>query len=264
MCSGGRRIRDGYILLMVGDLKLSNMLREHLEPRYHLHSDDGFYDILVETQSEAVIKICSERDPLIIVIDTDSSDVDVNELADRISDSSSIATVSFVFLETKDQVQCVAKPSESWKKYSITKPFVMEDLERIIQSIGLRNRVLIDVWKNPITHLPSGKAIQAQIEAIILRQGWVLLYIEANGLEPGDPQSLSATKLIERSPWLMLLRKPLKSMVLLRISLVISLTTHSLCSPRLEMRRAFLKNSTSVSQGVWPSCVLLQTNRCHL
>jgi len=172
-----RRIPDFQILLVTSDPDLAAAFRAYIESRYHYNSDRGFYAVLTEASGAMAMEACRTAKPLasIVILDTDLPDMDGYELARRLHECTR-QIIGFVFLVANDSVP----PPDFEKECFVAKPFKLEEVEQRIQEV--RHRVCISWRKNPRTRLPADE-IRDALELVLGQQDWVLLCLEANGVD---------------------------------------------------------------------------------
>lgn len=169
-----RRVSDYRILFVVNDDNMARELCAHFESHYHSRSEEAFYETFTAVRGGAALKICSEKHPLVAVIDVDLPDMNGYKLARRMRKRLGGFPVAFIFLVKRNRFVDKVRFPEFKGEYYVTKPFTVTDVEQVIRKINMR--MSINHWRNPWTRLPSGRAVENELESLLNRQDWVLLY----------------------------------------------------------------------------------------
>ncbi len=130
-------------------------------------------------RGDAALKICSEKLLLMAVLDVDLPDINGYELARRMREQVDLP-LPFIFLVESDRLVDNASFPEFEGEYYVTKPFAMKDVEQGIRTI--RARMRINYWRNHLTRMPSGQAIENEFKTLLNRQDWALLYTSIDNM----------------------------------------------------------------------------------
>lgn len=175
------RISDGLILLVIDSSDLRGKLHTYLETCYDYHDGIYFFNVLpFKTARLALAASLGENTPVLMVIDNYLADMNGIELAKKFRDKEGDNAISCIFL-TKQQLQQPYSSSDFYNDYYLNKPFALHELEQKINLI--RQNMHISYFKNPWTHLPSGKLIEEKLKQFIVEKDWFLLNITLQNLD---------------------------------------------------------------------------------
>jgi hypothetical protein len=198
MNESARRIPDAHIILGIADAGVTRTISDYFEFHHHHHnSDQGFYKVIVATNGDETLKLCEERKyyTLVIVLDIDLTDMTRDEFIGKLSDKLGKECVkfnNFIFLEDRE-ISVEATMPEYIRGLRMLKPLQPERLRCVVRNMTYGSHKST----NPVTHLPSGKLIEEQFEALAIRQDWAILCIEVNGEDFKDMQGYDAKNRLE-------------------------------------------------------------------
>jgi PleD family two-component response regulator len=162
------------LLVVEDDFEISDMLRVYLGAKG--------YDVTITPRGEEALELCHQRLPHAILLDVRLPDVDGHTVLRRLRGNLRTSQVPVLFLtvmvERHDRIAGLELGADDY----MTKPFDLEELRlRVRRSIRRARMVNLN---NPITGLPGGKQIEAQLHDLMRRDDWALLYARVNHMGP--------------------------------------------------------------------------------
>ncbi len=166
-----------HILIVEDDLDLSEMLNAYF-------SVQG-YEVATAAWGEDAVRISTERDFDLIVLDIRLPDIDGYEVCRRIRNNRRTQNTPIIFLtEKRDRVDKLAGLELGVVDY-ITKPFDIQELRLRVRNT--LSRVEQSSPMNPITNLPESNMIDEELQKLLYGEesmtDWGLLLISIRGLD---------------------------------------------------------------------------------
>lgn len=175
---GDRSLADkSHILIVEDDLDLSEMLNAYF-------SVQG-YEVATAAWGEDAVRISTERDFDLIVLDIRLPDIDGYEVCRRIRSNRRTQNTPVIFLtEKRDRVDKLAGLELGVVDY-ITKPFDIQELRLRVRNT--LNRVEQASPMNPITNMPESNMIDEELQKLLYGEesmtDWGLLLVSIKGLD---------------------------------------------------------------------------------
>ncbi|PJF40598.1 MAG: hypothetical protein CUN55_12520 [Phototrophicales bacterium] len=166
-----------HILIVEDDLDLSEMLNAYF-------SVQG-YEVATAAWGEDAVRISTERDFDLIVLDIRLPDIDGYEVCRRIRSNRRTQNTPIIFLtEKRDRVDKLTGLELGVVDY-ITKPFDIQELRLRVRNT--LNRVELTSPMNPITNLPESNMIHEELQNLLYGEAsmndWGVLLISIRGLD---------------------------------------------------------------------------------
>jgi len=146
-----------YILIVDDDIEMLELLKKILEGR-------GYKVTTAQSGKEALEKL-KERVPHLIILDIIMPEMDGYEVCQRIRNDPVLKYLPIIMLSVKDGIADEIKGWRMGIAEYITKPFNIEELLTIIDTIISRTYLELDA--NPLTKLPGNNTIKEQINRCI-------------------------------------------------------------------------------------------------
>ncbi|HEC35479.1 MAG TPA: response regulator [Anaerolineae bacterium] len=165
---------EGRILVVEDDFDISNMLRIYFQSQG--------YEVAVAPRGEDALEMCRQQLPNIVVLDIMLPDMDGYDVCRQLRSNLRTSHIPIIFLTQKDERSDKIHGLELGADDYITKPFDVEELKLRVKNAIARSAY--ESLTNPTTGLPSAKLIEAQLRRLMQRDGWGVIYIGIEGLEP--------------------------------------------------------------------------------
>ncbi|MEL6310016.1 MAG: response regulator transcription factor, partial [Chloroflexota bacterium] len=161
-----------HILIVEDDLDLSDMVSSYFRVQN--------YDVDTAAWGEEALKIASEHDLDLIMLDIRLPDIDGFELCRRLRNKRRTQDTPIIFLtEKRDRVDKLQGLELGVVDY-ITKPFDIQELRlRVRNAI---NRSQTPASNNPVTDLPEGELVQEKLGILLDSSNWAVLQVSINNL----------------------------------------------------------------------------------
>ena len=161
-----------HILIVEDDLDLSDMVSSYFRVQN--------YDVDTAAWGEEALKIASENDLDLIMLDIRLPDINGFELCRRLRSKRRTQDTPIIFLtEKRDRVDKLQGLELGVVDY-ITKPFDIQELRlRVRNAI---NRSQAPATNNPVTDLPEGELVQEKLGVLLDSSKWAVLQVSINNL----------------------------------------------------------------------------------
>jgi DNA-binding response OmpR family regulator len=161
---------EGRILVVEDDADVANLLRFFFESQG--------YQVSVAPTGPRALDLCSSENPHAVILDIQLPEMDGYQVCRRLRENLRTSHIPILFLtqrgERSDRIAGLELGADDY----ITKPFDINELKLRVQNAIKRAR-----WENltsPTTGLPSGKLIEEQLNMLMRRQNWAILYTGIN------------------------------------------------------------------------------------
>ena len=162
------------ILVVEDDFDIANMLRIYFQSQG--------YDITIAAFGKEALDLCQQQLPDVIVLNVMLPDIDGYEVCRRLQGNLYTRQAPIIFLtglrERSDKITGLELGADHY----LTKPCDVQELRLCVQNSIRRARMTN--LSNPITGLPNGKQIEEQLQSLMSRDDWALLYIGVNHIDP--------------------------------------------------------------------------------
>ncbi|MGC9467927.1 MAG: GGDEF domain-containing response regulator [Anaerolineae bacterium] len=165
---------EGRILVVEDDADIGNMLQ--------LYFTSEGYEVHLAPRGSVALDLARQQMPNVIVLDIMLPDIDGYEVCRQLRTNLRTSHIPIIFLTQKDERNDKIHGLELGADDYITKPFDVEELR-----LRIRNTIKsaeVASLTSPSTGLPSGRLIEEQLRELLRNEGWGLLYIGIDGLEP--------------------------------------------------------------------------------
>ena len=162
------------ILVVEDDFDVSNMLRIYFQSQG--------YDVSIAARGKKALELCRQQLPDVIVLNVMLPDIGGYEICQRLQSNLYTRQVPIIFLTTRDERSDKIVGLELGADHYLTKPCDVQELHLCVQDSIRRARV--SNLSNPVTGLPSNKQIEKQLQSLMRRDDWALLYIGVNHIDP--------------------------------------------------------------------------------
>lgn len=165
-------VEKSHILIVEDDLDLSDMVSSYFRVQN--------YDVVTAAWGEEALKIASENDLDLIMLDIRLPDIDGFELCRRLRNKRRTQDTPIIFLtEKRDRVDKLQGLELGVVDY-ITKPFDIQELRlRVRNAI---NRSQAPVTNNPVTDLPEGELVDEKLGILLDSSNWAVLQVSIKNL----------------------------------------------------------------------------------
>jgi signal transduction histidine kinase/DNA-binding response OmpR family regulator len=161
---------EGRILVVEDDADVANLL--------HFFFESQGYQVSVASTGPRALDLCSSENPHAVILDIQLPEMDGYQVCRRLRENLRTSHIPILFLtqrgERSDRIAGLELGADDY----ITKPFDINELKLRVQNAIKRAR-----WENltsPTTGLPSGKLIEEQLNMLMRRQNWAILYTGIN------------------------------------------------------------------------------------
>src|SRR5215475_9476845 len=140
------------------------------------------YDVLTAAWGKDAVKLSTEHNPDLVVLDIRLPDIDGYEVCRQLRTNRRTQDIPVIFLtEKRDRVDKLAGLELGVVDY-ITKPFDIQELRlRVRNSLRRADQQSL---VNPVTNLPEGQVVDEKLrEANAGKSSWALLSISIRGLD---------------------------------------------------------------------------------
>ncbi|MFW5940751.1 MAG: response regulator [bacterium] len=161
------------IFIIEDDVEVADMLMAFF-------SSQGYETDTASWGEEALSQIREDL-PDVVLLDIRLPDIDGYEVCRRLRQSRRTQHLPIIFLterrERKDKLAGLELGAVDY----ITKPFDIQELRLRVRNA--LQRANLQGMHNPITGLPEGPLVEEQIEALLQRPGWGLVFASIRGLD---------------------------------------------------------------------------------
>jgi PleD family two-component response regulator len=165
--------QETKILIVEDDVDLAEMLSAYFRVQG--------YSVTTAGWGEDAIRIIQRGDvPDIAVLDIGLPDIDGYELCRRIRKVRRARDIPIIFLTEKRERENILSGLELGAVDYITKPFDIQELRLRIRNALRRSQ--LEALVNPVTGLPEGQLVQEQLEQMLTREDWGLVFAGIRGL----------------------------------------------------------------------------------
>ncbi len=174
-----RRIPDIRIVLIV-DADIARAFCDYFEPRYAYNRHGKFYAIDVVANGQEALALYPPGSTM--VVEENLPDMTRHEFLLKLGDTLGpewVSWIDFIFVNEESAVR-ESPPAFVERYWEVGKPLNFNELERILRALQYGRH---SDRKNPITHLPSGFAIENRLKEIVDQQAWAMLYIVVEGMD---------------------------------------------------------------------------------
>jgi len=162
------------ILVVEDDLSILRLLEVYLSSRG--------YHVLTASRGQQALAICRATPPDLIVLDVRLPDISGYDVGVALRGSPETQNIPIVILTAfNDRADRLIAHNSVRADYFLGKPFDIEELYSVIRnqlSEGRRRGQY-----HPVTNLPTGELVNAQLRALIADSGWTMALIRVNGFE---------------------------------------------------------------------------------
>ena len=161
------------IFIVEDDLEIGEMLNAYFRVQG--------YEVLIVKWGEKVVNACQTSHPDLIILDICHPDVDGYEMTRRLRAGRHTANIPIIYLAEKRDRSDRLQGLELGANDFITKPFHVQELRLRVRN-ALR-RAGQDSLTNPITGLPDGKMVDAQLNVCLQKPEWTMLILSLVNLD---------------------------------------------------------------------------------
>lgn len=160
------------IFIVEDDIDLAEMLIAYFRAQN--------YRVSTTTKGEDAIRLITEAQPDIILLDIRLPDIDGYEVCSRLRRSRHTRDVPVIFLTERRERDYKLAGLELGAVDYITKPFDIHELRLRIRNILRRNS--LKSLQNTVTGLPEGLLVYDRVENAIMSPSWALVVVSIRGL----------------------------------------------------------------------------------
>jgi PleD family two-component response regulator len=160
------------ILIVEDDADTSEMLREYFNLRG--------YEVLTAAWGSDALELCRRIPPDVIILDIRLPDINGYDIYQELRSNLQTSRTPIIFLTQQNGREDVITGLKLGAADYITKPFDIEELglrvHNALQQTSYQSLV------SPITDLPADRLLEEQLEPLLKREKWAVLYIGINDL----------------------------------------------------------------------------------
>ena len=160
------------ILIVEDDADTSEMLREYFNLRG--------YEVLTAAWGSDALELCRRIPPDVIILDIRLPDINGYDIYQELRSNLQTSRTPIIFLTQQNGREDVITGLKLGAADYITKPFDIEELglrvHNALQKTSYQSLV------SPITDLPADRLLEEQLEPLLEREKWAVLYIGINDL----------------------------------------------------------------------------------
>ncbi len=162
------------ILLADADVSMREVFRSYFERA-------NYQVIEADTGQDALSKALKDR-PDLMILESDLPDMDGMEVCRLLQEGPTTKHIPVMFLTAKAHHEYMLAALESWALEYMTKPIAPEEVVSRVHAYFRRSRQ--DKDSNPLTGLPGGNQIRAELESrIAQKRHFAFLYVDADSFK---------------------------------------------------------------------------------